>query len=108
MFLLSYYVRIYVTGQPGDINDLIISSDTITACSFVVQWSRPSSDPYSYTVIISTEGGSLIITDNTTLTNYSVTGLNSNTVYNVSVTANNVCGSSNAATVNIITKRNGT
>ena len=101
-------LRIYITGQPGDITDLRISSNTISTCSFVLQWSRPSSDPYSYTVIISTEGGSLIITDNTTLTNYSATGLYNNTVYNVSVTPNNVCGSSNTATVNIMTKRNGT
>ena len=41
-----------------------------------------------------TEVGALFITDNTTLTNYTVTGLNSSTVYNVSVTANNDCGSS--------------
>ena len=72
-----------------------------------MQWSEPSNDPYSYTVVISTEGGSLIITDNTTLTSYTVTGLNSNTVYNVSVTANNVYGSSNTATVNVMIKRNG-
>ena len=63
-------IYIYVTGQPGDVTDLTISSDTLTACSFVVQWSEPSNDPYSYTVVISTEGGSLIITDNTTLTSY--------------------------------------
>ena len=87
---------------------MTVPFDTITACSFVVQWSEPSSYPYSYTVIISTERGSLIITDNTTLTNYSATGLNSNTMYNVSVTANNVYGSSNTATVNVMTKRNGT
>ena len=86
---------------------MTISLDTLTACSFVVQWSEPSNDPYSYTVVISTEGGSLIITDNTTLTNYTVTELNSNTEYNVSVTANNVYGSSNTATVNIMIKRNG-
>ena len=103
-----YYVRIYVTGQPGDITDLTISSDKITACSFVVQWSGPSNDPYLYAIRILTEGGSLIITDNTTLTNYSVTGLNNNTVYNVSVTANNVCGSGNTATMKTMTKRNGT
>ena len=101
-------LRVYVTGQLGDINDLTAPSDTITACSLVLQWSRPSSDPYSYTVIISTEGGSLIITDNTTLTNYAVTDLNSNTVYNVSVTANNVCGSGNPVTMKTMTKRNST
>ena len=83
-------LHIYVTGQPDDITDLTISLDTITACSFVVQWTRPSSDPLSYTVIISSEGV-MIMTDNTTLFNYSVTGLINNTVYNVSVTANTEC-----------------
>ena len=95
-------------GRSGDIADLTISSDTITACSFAVQWRRSSSDPYSYTVRIITEGGALIIADNTTLTNYTVTGLNSSTVYNVGVTANNVCGSSNTANMLVTTTSNGT
>ena len=95
-------------GRPGDIADLTISSDTITACSFIVQWSRPSSDPYSYTVRIVTEGEALIIAENTTLTNYTVTGLNSSTVYSVSVTANNDCGSSNTANMLVTTTSNGT
>ena len=41
------------------------------------------------TVTILTEGGMLIITDNTTMTNYTVTGLNDNTVYHVTVIASN-------------------
>ena len=62
-----YYILYNTTGgQPGDITDLTISSDTITACSFAVQWSIPSSDLYSYTVRIVTEGGALIIAKNTT------------------------------------------
>ena len=87
-----------LTGLPDDIAGINISPDTITACSFVVQWSEPSSDPVCgtvwYTVTISTEGGILIITDNTTMTNYSVTGLNSSTLYSVNVTASNDAGSS--------------
>ena len=106
--MYNNYNTMYIAGPPGDVMDLTVSSDIITTCSLVVQWSRPSSYPYSYTVIISTEGGSLIITDNTTLTNYFVTGLNNNTVYIVSVSANNVCGSSNTATMKTMTKRNGT
>ena len=86
-----------LTGPPGDISDVIIPPDTITACSFVVQWSRPSSDPVcgsvQYTITV-TERGMLIITDTTTLTHYDVTGLNNNTVYNVSVTASNNAGGS--------------
>ena len=39
-------------GPPGDIIDLTILSDTITACSFALQWSRPSSDPYVCTIRI--------------------------------------------------------
>ena len=87
---------------------MTILSDTITACSFVVQWSRPSNDPYSYTIRITTEGGLLFITDNTTLTNYTVTGLSSSTVYDVGVTANNDCGSSNTADMLVTTTSNGT
>ena len=95
-------------GRPGDITDLTTSSDTITACSFAVQWSTSSNDPYSYTVRIVTEGGALFIADNTTVTNYTVTGLSSSTVYNVSVTANNVCGSGNTANMLVTTTSNGT
>ena len=87
------------TGPPGAISDVIIPPDAITASSFVVQWSRPSSDPVcgpvQYTVTVTT-GGMLIITDSTTLTHYDVTGLNNNTVYNVSVTASNNAGSSSS------------
>ena len=83
-----------LTGPPDNVTDLIISA--ITACSMVVQWSRPSSDPVCgtvcYTVTISSEGGVMII--NTTVTSYDVTGLNDNTVYHVSVTASNNAGSS--------------
>ena len=97
---------ISIPGPPDNIADINISPDTITACSFVVQWSEPSSDPVCgtvwYTVTISTEGGILIITDNTTMTNYNVTGgLNDNTVYHVSVTASNNAGSSSSATTSI-------
>ena len=61
-----------------------------------------------YTVTISTEGGILIITDNTTMTNYNVTGgLNDNTVYHVNVTASNNAGSSNRSSVMITTNING-
>ena len=49
----------------------------------------------------------LIITDNTTLTNYNVTGLNNNTVYHVSVTASNNAGSSNSANMSTMTNGNG-
>ena len=96
-----------LTGLPGDITGINISPDTITACSFVVQWSEPSSDPVCgtvwYTVTISTEGGMLIITDNTTMTNYSVTGLNSNTLYSVNVTASNNAGSSDTNGTSVMT-----
>ena len=96
-------------GPPGNVTDLNISS--ITACSIVVQWSRPSSDPVCgtvwYTVTISSEGGVMIITDNTTITSYDVTGLNDNTVYHVSVTASNNAGSSSSVTIVTMTNSNG-
>ena len=104
MFIIS-------TGPPDDITNINISPDTIAACSFVVQWSKASSDPVCgsvwYTVTIVTEGGMLIITDNTTMTNYNVTGLNDNTVYHVSVTASNNAGSSNTTSIVIMTNSNG-
>ena len=90
-------------GSPSNVTNLIISA--ITACSMVVQWSRPSSDPVCgtvwYTVTISNEGGVMIITDNTTMTSYDVIGLNDNTVYHVifSVTASNNAGSSSVTMV---------
>ena len=96
------FANCVLTGPPGDIIDVIISPNTITACSLVVQWSKPSSDPVCgsvwYTVTISTEGGILITTDNTTVTNYNITGLNDNTVYHVNVTASNNAGSSSTTT----------
>ena len=117
--LILYFVisitYIY-TGPPDDITDINILPDAITACSFVVQWSKASSDPVCgsvwYTITILTEGGMLIITDNTTMTNYNVTGLNDNTVYHVSVTASNNAGSSsssssNTANVSTMTNSNG-
>ena len=98
-----------LTGPPGGVTGINISSNTITACSLVVQWSKASSDPVCgsvwYTVTIST-GGMVIITDNTTLTNYTITGLNDNTTYHVSVTANNNAGSSNATSVITMTNNN--
>ena len=59
-----------------------------------------------YTIMILTEGGTLIITDNTTMTNYNVTGLNDNTVYHVSMTASNNAGSS-ITSMMIMTNSNG-
>ena len=99
------------TGPPGDINVVNTPPDTITACSFVVQWSRPSSDPVCgsvwYTVTV-TEGGMLIINDTITLTTYNVTGLTNNTSYHVTVTASNNAGSSSSAdSISIRTNSNG-
>ena len=100
-----------LTGPPDNISNIMIPPDTITACSFVVQWSRPSSDPVCgpvwYTVTV-TEGGVLIFTDSTTLINYHVNGLNNNTLYHVSVTASNNAGSSsNVSIVRVMTNSNG-
>ena len=96
-------------GPPGSVTDVNISR--ITACSIVVQWSRPSSDPVCgtvwYTVAISSEEGVMIITDNTTMTSHDVTGLNDNTVYHVSVTANNNAGSGSSVTMIIMTNSSG-
>ena len=90
------FTNCVLTGPPDDVTDIK------TTCGRVVEWSAASSDPVCgpvwYTVTISTEEGILIITDNTTMTNYNITGLNDNTVYHVNVTASNNAGSSNSST----------
>ena len=45
----------------------------------------------------------MINTDNTTMTNYSVTGLNDSTVYHVNVTASNSAGSSDPTNISAMT-----
>ena len=89
-----------LTDPPGDI-DIGIPTDTITTCSFVVRWSVAFNDlvcsGIGYIITI-TEGGKLISTDTTTLTQYNVTGLNDNTVYHVNLTASNNAGSGSVAT----------
>ena len=102
-------VMYVLTDLPSAITDINISLDTVTACSYslIVQWNESSSDPVCgtvwYTVTIATEG-ILIIIDNTTMTNYSVTGgLNNNTVYHVNVTASNNAGSSDPTGISVIT-----
>ena len=96
-----------LTGPPGEITDLKISSDTVTACSFVVQWSRPFSHPVcstvEYTVTVSLEGR--IISSNKTMqTSYNVSGVNSRTMYTVNVIASNDAGNtSSAASVQAMT-----
>ena len=100
-----------LTGPPGDISDVIIPPDTITAYSFVVQWSRLSSDPVCgpvlYTVTVTEEGMLIIINTTILAANYSVTGLNNNTVYNVSVTASNNAGSIANIGMSVMTNNNG-
>ena len=100
-----------LTGPPDDVTDVNISPNTTTACSLVVQWSAPFShsvcDSVRYTVTISTKEGILITTDNTTMTNYTVTGLNNSTWYSVSVTASNNAGSSNSAGMSVMTNNYG-
>ena len=98
------HVCVLTGGPPDNVNNVSISPDT---CSILVQWNNASNDPMCssvwYTVTTSTEGGMLIITDNTTMTNYSVTGLNDSTVYHVNVTASNNAGSSNSTGTSVMT-----
>ena len=94
-------------GPPDVITNVNILPDTITAYTLAVQWSEPSSDPFCgsvwYIVTVSTERGRLIITDNATMTNYNVTGLISNTLYSVNVTASNNAGSNDPTGTSVIT-----
>ena len=98
--LYIVYVICLLTGPPGEVTDLKISSNTVTACSFVVQWSRPSSHPVcgivEYMVTVSLEGR-IISSNNTVETNYIVAGLNSRTMYTVNVNASNNAGISCSA-----------
>ena len=69
---LTIILPLQLQIPPDDITDINISPDTITACSFVVQWevNHPVISMCGtvwYTITISTEGGILIITDNTTM-----------------------------------------
>ena len=100
-----------LTGPPGDINDMNILPDSITACSVVVQWNESSNNPVCgsvlYTVTVSTEGGLWSITANTTITHHVVTGLNSSTDYIISVTASNNAGNSSRSDTTIMTESNG-
>ena len=109
VFDFYLYIRIceLTGGPPDNVNNVSISLDTSTACSILVQWIKASSDPLCgsvwYTVTVLTEGGILIITDNTTMANYSVAGLNYNTVYHVNVTASNNAGSSDSTSTSVMT-----
>ena len=88
-----------------------ILPDSITACSFVVQWNESSNNSVCgsvlYTVTVSTEGGLFSITDNTTITHHVVTNLTSSTNYIFSVTASNNAGNSSRSDTTIMTKNNG-
>ena len=99
-----------LTGPPGD-NDVIILPDSITACSIALQWSKPSNNPVCgsvlYTVTVRTEEGLWSITDNTTMTHHTVTGLTSSTNYIISVTASNNAGSSISSDTMIMTSSDG-
>ena len=99
MHVCQTFTSCVLTGPPDDVTDIK------TTCGGVVQWGKPSSDPVCgpvwYTVTISTEGGILITTGNTTVTSYNITGLNDNTVYHVNVTASNNAGSSNSTSTYI-------
>ena len=109
VFDFYLYIRIceLTGGPPDNVNNVSISLDTSTACSILVQWNNTSSDPLCgsvwYTVTILTEGGMLIITDNTTMIRYSVTGLNDSTVYHVNVIASNNAGRSNSTSTSVMT-----
>ena len=69
----------------------------VSSCSFVTQWSKPSSDPVcgavQYIVTVYTGG---IVISNVTIerTTFTVTGLHDNTLYEINVTAFSEVGSS--------------
>ena len=102
------HMYILTGGPPDNVNNVSISPDT---CSTLVQWNNASSDLLCgsiwYTVTVLTEGGMLIITDNTTMTSYSVTGLNDSTVYHVNVTASNNAGTSDSTSTSVMTNSSG-
>ena len=96
-------------GPPGDISDMNINE--ITARSFTVKWNELSSNDLCgsvwHSVAVTVSKGGITIVTFTRLNNYTVTGLNGNTSYNVSVAAYNNAGNSNATSVMTMTNNNG-
>ena len=95
-------------GPPSKVNDLTIPPETITACGFAIQWSGVSSDKecgYVYYIVqIYSEEG-IMMFENKTLVNYTdnLDILNSNTMYDVHVTASNDVGNGSAASMTAMT-----
>ena len=82
----------------------------VSSCSFVAQWSEPSSDPVCGTVqyIVTVYSGGIVISNNTTKkTNYTVLGLGNNTLFEINVTAVNDAGSSDPVTREVMTNETG-
>ena len=97
---MSYCTIHILTGLPEDISSTIsIPNTTVTACGFMVQWKKATSDlvcgPVWYTVTISTEGETPK-SYNTNTTNYNFTELSDGVLYHVEVIASNNASRSNA------------
>ena len=87
-------------GPPGNITDLTIPPDMITLNSFVVQWSKPSSDPVCGTVqyIVTVYTGGIVISNDTIEgITYTATVDRANTHYTINLTAYNAAGNSATA-----------
>jgi len=103
---------IIVVYLSDDSPDRVIDFDIhlVSSCSFVAQWSEPSSDPVCGTVqyIVTVYSGGIVISNNTTKkTNYTVLGLGNNTLFEINVTAVNDAGSSDPVTREVMTNETG-
>jgi len=97
-------------GIPDEITDLTIPPDMITPSSFVAQWSEPSSDLVCGTVqyiVTVYNGGRVISNDTIEGTTFTATGLCSDALYNVNVSAINIAGNAIPATIKIVTSPTG-
>jgi len=82
----------------------------VTSCFFVAQWSEPSNDPVCGTVryiVTVYTGGIMISNDAVEETTYTATGLCSNTLYEINVTAINDAGSNDSVTKQVMTNKTG-
>ena len=105
---MLHALYLFLDDPPSRVIDLDIHM--VSSCSFVAQWSEPSSDPVCGTVqyiVTVCSGGIVISNDTINTTNYTAVGLHNNTLYEINVTAINDAGSSDPVTREVTTKESG-
>ena len=107
-YVLLCFIFVLSDDPPDRVIDLGIHM--VTSCSFLAQWFEPFSDPVcgtvQYIVTVYT-GGIVISSDTTEKTNYTAMGLDSNTLYEINVTAISDSGRSDPVMREVITNEIG-